>query len=164
MKLILPILLAAIGIGGGIGAGMLLRPAPTEEAQHAECAPTSDSKDMKAVEPEKEEDTSKEYVKLSNQFVIPVISSQRVDAMVVMSLSLEVDTGQRETVFAIEPKIRDAFLQVLFDHANNGGFAGAFTNSSTMDSLRRALLEASKNAAGDLVSDVLITEMARQDS
>ena len=72
-------------------------------------------------------------------------------------------TGQRETVYAREPKLRDAFLQVLFDHANMGGFRGTFTDSNNMDVLRNALNETARKSMGDLILDVLIMDIARQD-
>jgi len=66
-------------------------------------------------------------------------------------------------VYNLEPKLRDTFLQVLFDHANVGGFRGAFTNSSNLDVLRQALFAAGKKVMGDTITDVLIVEIARQD-
>jgi flagellar FliL protein len=84
--------------------------------------------------------------------------------MVVLSLSLEVAPGHTEDVYSREPKIRDAFLQVLFDHANSGGFRGSFTDGSNLVVLRRALQEKAVAVLGDIVTDVLITEIARQDS
>lgn len=105
-----------------------------------------------------------DYVKLSNQFVVPVVEDGRVAAMVILSLSLEVPAGTAETVFAREPKLRDVFLQVLFEHANAGGFRGAFTDGANLKLLRRTLLEAAGEVLGDLVSDVLIVDIVRQDS
>lgn len=104
------------------------------------------------------------YVKLSNQFIVPVVEEGRVASMVILSLTLEVAQGSTEAVFAIEPKVRDALLQVLFDHANAGGFRGSFTDGANLIVLRRALLEAARKAAGDRVRDVLIADIARQDS
>lgn len=105
----------------------------------------------------------REYVKLSNQFVVPVVQNEAVSSMVVIALSLEVHSGQKETIFLREPKLRDAYLQVLFDHANLGGFKGEFTNSGNLDVLRSALLEVSHDAVGELITDVLIVDIARQD-
>ena len=56
--------------------------------------------------------------------------------MVVLSLSLEVEAGNTEAVYAREPKLRDVFLQVLFDHANSAAFSGSFTDGSNLILLR----------------------------
>ena len=149
MRKLLPLLLALIGLACGVGAGLMLR--PHEEPQSDET-------------PEEAAPQDREYVKLPNQFVVPVLQDGRVSAMVVMALSLEVSAGQSEAVFSREPKIRDAFLQVLFDHANSGGFRGSFTDGSNLILLRRSLHEAARETLGDIVSDVLITEIGRQDS
>ena len=148
-KLILPLILGLIGLGAGVGAGVFLRPAP--DADHAEMVP-------------EEPATPPEYVKLNNQFVIPVVEDGNVSALVVLALSLEVTTGSTEAVFATEPKLRDVFLQVLFDHANAGGFRGAFTDGSNLIVLRQALKEVAMQVLGDKVSDVLIVDIARQDN
>ncbi|WP_136443303.1 flagellar basal body-associated FliL family protein [Pacificoceanicola onchidii] len=166
MRKLLPILLALIGTGAGVGAGFFLMPAPEEhaEGEMVECiTPEEYAKAEKPPEEEHEPET-REYVKLNNQFVIPIMSEDRVSALVVAALSVEVTTGSTEIVYTREPKLRDVFLQVLFDHANIGGFKGNFTNGGRMEDLRGALLEAARPVLGDAVSDVLITEIARQDS
>lgn len=173
MKKLLPILLALIGIGAGIGAGVMLRPPPAEVVEIQPCgdgtemAKADDHGDghgeKAAAEEEDPEAALREYVKLNNQFVVPVVNESKVEALVVLSLSVEVGPGQKDQVYAREPKLRDVFLQVLFDHANMGGFRGAFTNANNMDVLRNALKEAARKAVGDAISDVLITEIARQD-
>lgn len=165
MGKMIPILLLLIGIGGGIGAGLAFRPehdARTEAANPpGECP---ELPDLHASEDgDHAVDATVEYVKLNNQFVVPVVNKGKVSSLVVMSLSVEVSAGRREDVFSREPLLRDAFLQVLFDHANMGGFAGAFTNANNMDVLRNALFETARKVAGDLVLNVLIVDIARQD-
>lgn len=105
-----------------------------------------------------------DYVKLNNQFVIPVVEKGRVAALVILSLSLEVPPGGGDAVFAAEPKLRDAFLRVLFDHANSGGFSGSFTESAALAPLRTALLEAGQGVLGDRLGAVLIGDIVRQDN
>jgi hypothetical protein len=83
---------------------------------------------------------------------------------VILSLSLEIAQGNRERVYEMEPKLRDGFLSVLFNHANAGGFRGAFTQSGNLEALRRALLESAHKALGPEVSDILIADIVRQDS
>jgi flagellar FliL protein len=107
--------------------------------------------------------TAFDYVKLNNQFVIPVVENGQVTSLVILSLSLEVAPGGSEKVYALEPRLRDALLQVLFNHANTGGFRGAFTEASTMEALRKALLEAAVKTLGATVSNVLIADIVRQD-
>ena len=164
---IFPLLLALVGLGGGVSAGLFLRPA-ADPADHATEAEGQDPKaadhaeDGADAESEPEEGAP-EYVKMNNQFVVPVVDEGRVAAMVVLSLSLEVAAGNTETVYQREPKLRDAFLQVLFDHANIGGFSGSFTDGSNLVVLRTSLKEAASLVLGPMVSDILITDIARQD-
>lgn len=159
-KLLLPLLLALIGTGGGAGVGLMMQPDPEESAEN--CVPVEPVSDEDLTAPE--EDPSVEYVKLNNQFVVPIISDTRVSSLVVMSLNIEVVTGTREELYRREPKLRDVLLQVMFDHANTGGFDGNFTTSPKMDALRHKLLQATQSIMGDVARDVLVTDVARQDS
>lgn len=161
MKKLFPLILLLIGTGAGVGAGVFLRP-PPPEVEVAEGETNATEVVQKAPEDDGEQ-AKFEYVKLSNQFVVPIVESGAVTSMVVMSLSLEVDAGFKDQVFAREPKLRDSFLQVLFDHANVGGFRGEFTNVNNLTVLRSALLEVAIRDGGEIISDVLILEIARQD-
>ncbi|QDC08346.1 flagellar basal body-associated FliL family protein [Oceanicola sp. D3] len=171
MKSILIILiLAAVGIGAGAGAGMMLRP-PPEELVMAPCGDEGEVAESHPEVPPEAEDTTgeeadptREYVKLNNQFIVPIVEDGRVASMVVLSLSLEVEIGQRETVYSREPKLRDSFLQVLFDHANSGGFSGNFTTGTKMRRLSEALKEVGRKVLGATLTDVLIIDIVRQDS
>lgn len=159
MKKLFPVILAVIGLGIGLGAGVFLRPAPEEVAQD----PGAEGHDAPAPEAEVDPETLPEYVKLNNQFVVPVLQDGRVTSMVILALSLEVKKGAAERIYSREPKVRDALLQVLFDHANSGGFEGSFTDGANLVFLRTALLEAAKSTLGDDVTNVLISDIARQD-
>lgn len=167
MGKILPILLALVGLGLGVGAGIALRPAPAELADAAPCggddiqyANQSTENVDAAANPKGEPD----YVKLNNQFVIPMVDEGQVVSLVVISLSLELSSGGPELVYKKEPKLRDAFLQVLFDHANTGGFDGNFTSGRKMDQLRTALRESAIKTLGASVLNVLIADVVRQDT
>ncbi|RKF13042.1 flagellar basal body-associated protein FliL [Roseovarius spongiae] len=170
MKKLLPLVLMLAGIGGGVGAGLALRPA-------APVAADGNAADGEAAKPALETPAVKardddhggnpadaDYVKLNNQFVVPVVTRDKVAALVVMSLSIELAGGSPETVYLREPKLRDQFLQVLFDHANMGGFEGAFTSARKLDVLRAALLEVARAVIGPEVASVLITDINRQDA
>lgn len=166
LKKLLPIVLLAIGSGAGVGAGIFLRPAPVEEEQHAGDTEEKHEEDHAEAPKDHDEETplDREYVKMSNQFVVPIVKDGRVASLVVMSLSIEVPAGGKDDVLVREPKLRDSFLRVLFDHANIGGFEGDFTDANTLAVLRTALREiAQKDMGVDMVSDVLILDIARQD-
>ena len=150
IRKLLPIILGLLGLGLGIGAGIFLRPAPEEHAVVEE----------EPIDPA----LAPEYVKLANQFIVPVMAKGKVGAMVILSLSLEVANGTAAQVYKVEPKLRDVFLQVMFDHANSGGFSGSYTDGANLLLLRKALLESAKGVLKDGVSDVLIVDIVRQDS
>lgn len=190
LKKLLPVLLALVGLGLGVAVGKVFQPVP-EPASMAEAAAVSAETGQAKVQeatatPEASGETAgaahgepaeaghepdageegaptHDYVKLNNQFVIPVVEDGQVASMVIMSLSLEVSPGGSELVYAMEPKLRDELLQVLFDHANSGGFRGAFTETTNMVVLRDALRESAIKTLGAQVTDVLITDIARQD-
>ncbi|WP_299968605.1 flagellar basal body-associated FliL family protein [uncultured Roseobacter sp.] len=169
MKKLLPIVMLLIGSGAGVGAGIFLRPEPVEEKQalseemEAE-QDTQVEKDEGAADETSGPTAGMEYVRLPNQFVVPLVADDRISALVVMSLSMEVALGSTDTILLAEPKIRDSFLRVLFDHAAIGGFDGAFATTENMDVVRRKLRDIAQSIMGeDIVNDVLIFEVARQD-
>ena len=143
-----------LGVGAGVGAALVLSPAHEVETEDAEKKPVDVD----------HEETETEFVKLNSQFVIPVIENERVSSLVVLSLSIETRVPMRDVVYEREPKLRDAFLQVLFDHANMGGFNGAFTKSDMLSILRNALNDVARKELGADVQNVLITDITRQDS
>lgn len=153
--LLIPIVMLLVGLAGGIGAGYLTRPEPTAEQIAAA--------EAEAAEKAAEEEPDVEFARLNNQFVIPIVRENVVGALVVMSITLEVASGGTSEVFAKEPRLRDSFLRVLFDHANAGGFDGAFTQTGKMTILRQSLEEAAKKSLGDVVKDVLIIDIVRQE-
>ncbi len=166
---LIPLILPLIGLGAGVGAGFALRPdAPvaSEAGQATEAAAATDAPaDLKPADPEPADpENPPEYAKMNNQFVVPVLEGGRVVSMVILSISIEIPPGGAEGVYAREPKLRDSFLQVLFDHANAGGFRGSFTDGSNMVLLRRALLESARGVLGEAARDVLITDIVRQDN
>lgn len=166
-KLLLPVLFLLVGIGGGVGAGLFLTPEEETHVAETPCgdvpAVADDHDASPAAHSSEITVEGREYARLNNQFVVPVVHDGKVASLVVLSLSLEVETGTKENVFAHEPRLRDLFLQVLFDHANMGGFDGAFTASSNMRILRDALRHTAITNVGGGITDVLIIDIVRQD-
>ncbi|SLN63732.1 hypothetical protein TRL7639_03596 [Falsiruegeria litorea R37] len=171
MKKLLPVLFLIVGLGAGAGAGVFLGPgekaeekAEAKDSEYSEDA--AEKKEAKAKPEKSEEETpsGSEYVKFPKQFVIPIVTKDHISALATVSLSLEAVEGSTEAVYSKEPKLRDLFLQVLFDHANMGGFDGAFTRPDNLAPLRKALNDVARNELGDIVKDVLIVDIARQDT
>jgi flagellar protein FliL len=170
-KLLLPLILLVAGSGSGVAAGLFLFPPKSEEEL---AAPANPCGEVPAAVPAEEAPQLTDgagpsgtegfqYVRFANQFIVPVVEREVVTAMVVLSLSVEVATGEEERTFSVEPRLRDVFLQALFDHANTGGFDGMFTAEPTMERLRQSLQTAAEAAIPGLVHDVLIVEINRQD-
>lgn len=168
-KVLVPILLALVGIAGGAGVGLFLVPAPepaaeaTAEGEVVCAAPAEGEGGHGALDPEALHATPSAFVPLENQFIVPLLEDGSVAALVVLSISIETGEGQEEAVIAAEPRLRDGFLQVLFDHANTGGFAGTFTATEPMRSLRLALDASAAEVLGEKVRSVLIVDIVRQD-
>jgi len=167
MAKLFPLLLIVLCVAGGAGAGLFLRPeqpakVQTSTEQAETCLPTGEPPVVPAMAPAAASGPS-EFVKFSNQFVIPLLGDQTVEAMVILSLSLEVSQGEKESVYAQEPRLRDAFLRVLFDHANTGGFDTGVMTSAGLDDLRAALREVALKHDPDAIRDVLIADLVRQE-
>lgn len=167
IRLLLPVLLMLAGLAGGVVAGMMLSGgSETAAEEHGENAEGQDEDDDgedghgEATDP----DSPFEYVRLNNQFIVPLIRHGSVRSLVVLSLTLEVQTGENELVYDREPRLRDALLRVMFTHANVGGFDGSFTSVEAMAPLREGLREAARQVLGDIAHDVLITDIVRQDA
>lgn len=175
MGKVIPIILIVVGLVAGVGAGIFLRPSMDSnpacevvtDGHGVETEVCSEVEHTSVAEIEHGEEadaSSVNYVKLSNQFVVPVVEDGVVAALVVMSLSIETIPSMMETVYKVEPKLRDAFLQVMFLHANSGGFSGQFTSGQPMKDLRGSLLEAAQEILGTMVTAVLVTDILRQDT
>jgi flagellar protein FliL len=157
LGILVPVIALAAGVGVGAGAALFLKPAeapPEEEAVEPEPTP---------FEPPVPGQTA-EFAQLGNQFVVPVVRGGAVRALVLVSVTLEVSEGGSAAVHSLEPRLRDAFLQVLFDHANTGGFDDRFTQNDRMSLLRQGLREAAHRLLGPVLRDVLIVDIVRQET
>lgn len=171
MRKLIPFALILVGLGAGTGAGLLLRPDSVLSSSSDEANPANADSHPDTISPgdagavpkrSRARDDAYEYIKLNNQFIIPIVAEDSIESLILISLSLEVVPGQSQLVYLHEPKLRDAFLQVMFDHANMGGFRGTFTATDRLESLRRSFLDVAQAVLGPAVSAVLITDIARQ--
>ncbi|MEN8658529.1 flagellar basal body-associated FliL family protein [Marivita sp.] len=160
-KKIMPAFALLLGLGGGGTAAIVLAPAevdtPTSDAQVSEPDEPADSINDDGSD-------NLEIVKLPSQFVVPVITENRVKAMVILTVALEVEAGQGDRVRTLEPKLRDEFLAELFSLASIGGFEDELISRQSLELVKRALSARSNEVLGTKGVTVLIIDMARQDT
>ncbi len=165
LKKIMPLLALILGLAGGGAAAIFLAPPPDDQPMsqneattpHAQSETSSDDLQDGASD-------SFEIVKLPSQFVVPVIMDNRVRAMVILTVALEVEVGQGDRVRALEPKLRDEFLAELFSLAALDGFKDEMISRKTLELVKRALSVRSSEVLGLQNVNVLVTDMARQDA
>lgn len=155
-KLLALFLVLAAGVGGIYG-GQALKPAEDDAEAHAradlaEPLPTTES-----------QDAAYEYVKFSRQFILPVVESSKIKSLIVADIQLEVTSGSTEYTFSRAPKLRAAFLQVLYRHAHTGSLKQSILTDRTLRELREDLLKVARPILGDRIRDILITDLLRQD-
>ena len=176
---IISLLLQAAGVSAGVFVALMLKngqadshAAPAADAEQGEAGEKGDAKDGDNKKNKKKGDKKKggdygdsgEYgfIKFGRQFIVPVVKPDGVNALVVLDINLEVPTDVTETVYAREPKVRDALLSTLLRLSSEGAFNARFTNAENMDQIRGELLEAARAVLGDDVHEVLILSIARQ--
>lgn len=180
IKKLIPVLVIVIAAIGGLFAGDMLRPgtdhpaeAPAEgegghDAAKADAEPAPSGHGEKHAKSGEGKDEAKAaemaYFRFPSQFFVPVMHGDRLDGMMVLTLTIEMPADQQEAVFRQEFRLRDAFLRELLIHANTGGFDGNYTIEPRMRRLRDALMKVATEQSGGLVTDVLIEDIARQDA
>lgn len=166
MRKLIPLVFLVTGLTLGVGAAVLLDPEAAKAPSDQE--PTASEKEKTATKSKSEkkmdEGQDYEYLKMTKQFVVPLVTKSEISGLATLSLSLGLRAGTSDRYYIKEPKLRDSFLRVLFDHANMGGFDGAFTKPGNLDPLRSALLDVARIELGDDVQEVLIIDIARQDT
>lgn len=182
MKKILMIILPFIAfLGGAVGGDMMhgggsnakaegdaARAASETEAEPAEpdksaTKPTTSEGSHGGAEGADEGPSGTAWFRFPNQFFVPILRNGATNAVMVMSLTLEMPEASRAGIEAQEHRLRDALLNALMIQANTGGFDGNFTSEPSLARLRAALLAAAQKAAGPQVVQVLIEDIARQD-
>lgn len=166
MKKLIPIIVAIMGLGGGVTAGTILKPeAKAEDAM----AMVEDGKGEKATADYKgkeEKDAKKSdyvYVGLDKPFFAPVLRNNNKHTLVRLDIHLEVPPDLEEYVVKHEPKLRDGFLRAVMSFSHDGGFARVH-GSEGFEVLSDDLLLSARDVLGDKVRAVLIGEILTRES
>ncbi len=103
------------------------------------------------------------YLKFKRQFVVPVMTHGKIDALVIMNLNLELNDNAPENTYSLEPKLRDAITRELLSLSNAGVFGESLTSSESYETVRSTLLSACKAILPTGIKDILILDIARQE-
>ncbi|MEO1291229.1 MAG: flagellar basal body-associated FliL family protein [Pseudomonadota bacterium] len=180
LKLLIPVILALLGVAGGAAVGIVMKP-PLETKEGDEKGAKDKGKDAEedmtyydpheddpfaSIERDEEGEPTSEYVEISRRFVVPLIersaSGRLKKSMIAINFTLEMEPGKTGLAVQHEPKIRDVLLRTLISFASTGAFDETANPHSTMKELRRELRKAARGVLGKSVRDVLIGELIKQ--
>lgn len=160
MKLMFAMLLILAGIAGGAAFGMMMRPtSETADASHPGPEPVEEAHDVIPAD----EDKAVEYVSLERQIVVPVLDGDKTVAFMVFSLAIDVPASEKQTVYAREPLLRDAFLRDLFELSHTGAFRGGYLDAGVRAEVKRKLLASARHNASREIREVLILNFLRKE-
>lgn len=166
----LPVIIIAVaglvGGGGGYFAKSMTSaaaPAASEDGPHEEADDGHGKNKSGHGGGHGEEDaTSTTYMKFSRQFVVPVVKNGRPKAMVILDINIEVDGSYDESVYSLEPRLRDAFLTQLLALSSQGMLPQMLEDTDKLEYTKTALLETSREIMGDAALDILILDLGIQ--
>ena len=110
-----------------------------------------------------EEQLEFEVVEFKKPFIVPVIVNGQLQSLISLSLGVEVEPEYSLVLEHMKPKMRDLFLQIMFQHANAGAFSGVYTETERLAALRKNLLQIIEANIEFGVRDLFITDVARQE-
>lgn len=183
MRLILPLVLALLGVVGGGALGMMLKPEPTEaeaadkggdgdkqvgdKGDAGAAIETADAKKSGPLglhrPPQRAADSL--YVPIAQKLIVPTRGRMGRKAFVALDATLEVAPEKKEWVSTHEPKTIDAFLRVMIAFAATGAFEDHQQTAMALEDLNDALLTAAQAVLGeDAVRAVLIANLVTQEA
>ncbi|MFQ5562732.1 MAG: hypothetical protein ACE5FO_04090 [Parvularculaceae bacterium] len=176
MMKIIPIILQAIFVVFGVGAGFWIKSLPiASDAAGIEAGEDDPREPAEKPEKKKKETKGKHggghgkgdnsgsgYMKFGRQFIVPVLKQDEVKSLVIMELNIETPSDAVESLYTQEPKLRDALLGRLLELSTRGVFNDQLIEKENLDFVRTELLEVLREVIGDDAQDVLILGITRQ--
>ena len=96
------------------------------------------------------------------QFVVQVVQNGKPRSMIIMDINIEVNSELGETVYAYEPRLRDALLSHLIMKAGQGDLPRILEDTAMMAETQAELRAISKTIIGDGALQVLIQHIVMQ--
>lgn len=178
MKKLMPILIAVMGLAGGLVGGAMMKPDAMAGDAHAEAGDGDHAKPAKAAKAghggahddhaggghaEGAAKADMVYVGLKKPFFAPVLRNGDRHTLVRLDIHLEVPADMEGAIEKHEPKLRDGFLRAVMNFAHEGGFARVH-GSDGFEILSDDLLLSARDILGDGVKRVLIGEILTRES
>ena len=169
MKPFIALVMVLAGIGGGLAVGTALRPPVASGTSPGKAENTTAADEQEGAEAAKDEAGAgvaageREYVKIGRQMVVPVVEGGETRALMLFELAIDVPVAMTERAYALEPRLRDSFLRVLFEMSYTGAFLDTYTDERIVSELRGKLRAAARGQLGDAVAEVLILDIVRQE-
>lgn len=164
LPVIVIVVAAAAGGGGGYFAKTMTAKSPDASAGDHDGEEKSKEKKDKKKKGGHGDETSgaTSFMKFSRQFVVPVVRQGRPKSMVILDINLEIDNSLDESVYVLEPRLRDALLAELLVLASQGMLPQMLEDHEKMEMTKAALLETSQEIIGDAALGVLILDLGIQ--
>jgi hypothetical protein len=175
MQKVLALAIMLTGIGGGLALGVVMRPGAAPHAGdgvateseissgQTQAATGNDGAIPIGAGGDGKAGIDREYVKIGRQMIIPVVSGGETRALMLFDLAIDVPRAMTERTYAAEPRLRDAFLRILFEMSYTGAFSSTYTDARVVEELREKLRAAARRVIGFAVDDVLILDIMRQE-
>ncbi len=103
------------------------------------------------------------YFKFTREFIVPLMKEGQVDALIIININLEADPSLSQTLFSLEPKLRDNIMTTLIGLSNDGVTFETMTDVDSYETLRSTILMNLQTVVATGVENVLILDMAKQD-
>jgi len=177
-KLLLPVLLILAAAGGVVGADVVKTRALGEVGvgAHLSEPETNDASQSKPKAKDRAKDKGSHakasdgggyggpaYLKFKRQFVVPVMQSDEISALVIMNINLELADGAPEAIYSFEPKLRDALIREMMILSGEGLLGRDLTQPESYETIRKNLLVAAQDVLPEAISNILILDIVRQD-
>ncbi len=105
----------------------------------------------------------KSYFKFTREFIVPIMSGNRVSELVILNISLESDASLSQMLFSQEPKLRDNIMTTLIALSNDGVTFESMTAVDNYETLRSTILMNLDAVVADGIDNVLILDLAKQE-
>ncbi len=168
MKLMIAaVLVFFCSLAGAFGAS-LLRPAPSSPPgaenpmDGSEARPTAEKPSMEATLSESYESSDSMYFKFSREFVVPIMRQGDVESLVIINMSIEADPGVSDTLFRMEPKLRDNIMTTLIELSHETDSLQNFADVQNYETLRSAVLYGLQELVPEGIRNILIVDIGRQ--